>query len=527
MITNIKYGNDAIDSIKEGINYVAKAVKETLGAGGRNVIIRNMNQFPFVTKDGVTVAKNIFLEDEFEAIGAELLKEVALNTNEEAGDGTTGSVVLTEAILTAGIKYINSGYNVTDIKDGINDAVKQVVEQLDIMSIDLVDEDSRLESVATISANNNEKIGKLVSEVVSKVGVDGIVNINDGNNSQIEVEYTEGLKIDKGWLSPYFVTNISKMRSELKDVMILVTDKVISAMKDILPTVEYVMKEGKTLLVIADDIDGEALATLIYNRRQANLNVFAIKAPENGQNKLNMLKDICTYTGATFISQDAGDDFSRINPAEVLGHAKKAVLNKEDSVITDGGGNKVEIAALIEDLTQVAKDGDEFDKIRVAKLKNNIANINVGAVTESEMKEVKYLIEDAVNATFSALEEGIVPGGGVALFRAKDSIRIPFVKNGYYKGKRIIRDAVSQPLYQIIDNSNTRKLRGKRVGKKIQKESTWVGYNVKNNQYENFLNTGIIDPKKVIRVALENAASVACSFLTTSCVISNDNRNNG
>lgn len=521
MAKEIKFNTDVRTKMKEGADALADAVKVTLGPKGRNVVIDKKFGAPQVTKDGVTVAKEIELEDRFANMGAQMVKEVAAKTNELAGDGTTTATVLAQAIINVGIKNVAAGANPMDLKRGIDKAVAAVVEELRAHSQEVGDDYSKIEQVGTVSANNDAYIGKLIADAMSKVKKDGVITVEEAKGTETEVKVVEGMQFDRGYISPYFMTNTDKMEGVLDNTYVLLTDKKISAMKDLLPVLEPIAREGKSLLIIAEDVDGEALTTLVVNRLRGTLKVAAVKAPGYGDRRKEMLEDIAVLTGATVISEERGYSLEGAT-IEMLGRAEKVTVSKENTVIVGGAGSKEDIAARAELIrSQIATTTSDYDKEklqeRLGKLAGGVAVLYVGATTEVEMKEKKDRVEDALNATRAAVEEGYLPGGGVAFIRAAEAIRnLKGDNDDETTGIRIVARAIEEPLRQIAANAG---VEASVIINKIREGKDDFGYNARTDEFVNMYEAGVIDPTKVARVALENAASVAGMFLTTECGI--------
>ncbi len=520
MAKNIVFNEEARQAMKRGVDKLANAVKVTLGPKGRNVVIESGYGSPTITKDGVTVAKEVELEDKMENIGAELVKEVASKTNDVAGDGTTTATVLAQAMVSEGIKNITAGANPLAVKRGMEKALEIVVKNLREHVSQPVSGDM-IENVASISANDKE-IGKIIAEAVNKLGNEGVITVEEGQSFGVEMEVVQGMRIDKGYGSPYMITNQERMEAEYTDPKILVTDKKISSIQDILPILEKVLKTGqKELVIIADDVDGEAQATIIVNKLRGVFSALAIKAPGFGDRRKEMLQDIAIVTGATFVTEELGRKLESVE-LEDLGSARKVVATKEFTTIVDGKGEKPEIEARITTLKkQIETTDSSFDREklqeRLAKLAGGVGVIKVGAATEVEMKEKKHRIEDAIAATKAAVEEGIVPGGGVALLRAQKVLEETDMTGEEEVGARILRRAMEEPLRQISANAGKD---GAVVVEEVRKLEKTMGYNAEEDRYEDMVAAGIIDPTKVTRSALQNATSIASLFLTTECVIS-------
>ncbi len=521
MAKDIKFNVEARAQMKEGADALANAVKVTLGPKGRNVVIDKKFGAPQVTKDGVTVAKEIELEDRFANMGAQMVKEVASKTNEQAGDGTTTATVLAQAIINVGLKNVTAGANPMDLKRGIDKAVAKVVESLKSQSQEVGDNYSKIEQVGTISANNDSYIGKLIADAMSKVKKDGVITVEEAKGTDTEVKVVEGMQFDRGYISPYFMTNGDKMEAVLDEPLVLITDKKISTMKDLLPILEPIAREGKSLLIIAEDVDGEALTTLVVNRLRGTLKIAAVKAPGFGDRRKEMLQDIATLTGAVVVSEERGFTLENTTP-DMLGKAEKVVITKENTTIVNGAGDKEAIkerADLIR--KQIASTTSDYDREklqeRLGKLAGGVAVLYVGAATEVEMKEKKDRVEDALNATRAAVEEGIVPGGGVAYIRAAEALKgMKGDNEDETTGIHIVARAIEEPLRQIAENAG---VEGSVIIQKIREGKGDFGYNARTDEYVNMFEAGVIDPTKVSRIALENAASVAGMFLTTECAV--------
>jgi chaperonin GroEL len=524
----ISFDIEARDQLKKGVDQLANAVKVTLGPKGRNVVIEKKFGSPQITKDGVTVAKEIDLSDPMENIGAQMVKEVASKTGDDAGDGTTTATVLAQAIIGVGLKNVTAGANPMDLKRGIDKAVAQVVEGLKKQSIEIGDDYTKIEQVATISANNDNEIGKLIAEAMKKVKKEGVITVEEAKGIETTVEVVEGMQFDRGYISPYFITNPDKMETVLENPYVLITDKKISTMKDLLPVLEPVAQNGRSLLIIAEDIDGEALATLVVNKLRGSLKIAAVKAPGFGDRRKEMLEDIAILTGGVVISEEKG---LRLDAAKIdmLGSAEKISLDKENTTIVNGAGNKDAIAKRVAQIKlQIENTTSDYDREklqeRLAKLAGGVAVLYVGASTETEMKEKKDRVDDALSATRAAVEEGIVPGGGVAYIRALEGLDGLVVENeDQNTGIKIIRQAIEAPLRQIVSNAGQD---GSVVVQKVKEGKGDYGYNAYTDKYENLYKSGVIDPTKVTRVALENAASIAGMFLTTECVMADEKEEN-
>ena len=521
MAKDIKFDIEARDSIKRGVDALANAVKVTLGPKGRNVIISKSFGAPQVTKDGVTVAKEVELEDALENMGAQMVKEVASKTNDLAGDGTTTATVLAQAIVKEGLKNVAAGANPMDLKRGIDKAVEALTADLEKQSTKVGSSSEKIMQVASISANNDPVIGELIAEAFSKVGKEGVITVEEAKGTETYVDVVEGMQFDRGYLSPYFVTNSEKMNAELENPMILLCDKKISAMKDLLPVLEPIAQQSRTLLIIAEDVDGEALATLVVNKLRGSLKIAAVKAPGFGDRRKAMLEDIAILTGGTVISEDRG--FTLENATiDMLGTAETVTIDKDNTTIVNGAGKKADITARVNQIkSQIETTTSDYDKEklqeRLAKLAGGVAVLYVGAASEVEMKEKKDRVDDALHATRAAVEEGIVAGGGVALVRAKKVLEKLTTDNlDETTGVQIIARAIEEPLRQIVENAGGE---GSVVVSKVMEGSNAFGYNAKNDTYVDMLKEGIIDPKKVTRIALENASSVAGMILTTECAL--------
>ena len=521
MAKDIKYNVEARNLLKEGVDALADAVKVTLGPKGRNVIIGKAFGAPHITKDGVTVAKEVELEDSFANMGAQMVREVASKTNDDAGDGTTTATVLAQAIIGVGIKNVTAGANPMDLKRGIDKAVSVVVESLRAQSQEVGSDNSKIEQVATISANNDNTIGKLIAEAMGKVNNEGVITVEEAKGTDTYVDVVEGMQFDRGYISAYFITNTEKMQTELEKPYILITDKKISTMKEIMSVLEPVAQSGRALLIIAEDVDGEALSALVVNKLRGTLKIAACKAPGFGDRRKELLEDIAALTGATVVSTDKG---MRLEDAtiDMLGCAEKVTMNKENTTIVDGCGDKEAIKARVEQIRasiEVSKSDYDREKLqeRLAKLAGGVAVLYVGAATEVEMKEKKDRVDDALAATRAAVEEGIVPGGGVAYIRASEAIRnLKGANEDETTGIHIVARAIEEPLRQIAANAG---VEGSVIINKIREGKGDFGYNARTDEYVNMFEAGVIDPTKVSRVALENAASVAGMFLTTECAI--------
>ncbi|MGB4445336.1 MAG: chaperonin GroEL [Dysgonamonadaceae bacterium] len=521
MAKDIKFDMDAREELRKGVDQLANAVKVTLGPRGRNVIIDKKYGAPQITKDGVTVAKEIELECPFENMGAQLVKEVASKTNDDAGDGTTTAIVLAQSIINVGLKNVTAGANPMDLKRGIDKAVAKVVECIREQAIEIGDDLKKIENVAKISANGDENIGRLVAEAMEKVGKEGVITIEEAKGIETYVDVVEGMQFDRGYISPYFVTDPENMETVFEDPYILIHDEKISAIKDLLPILEKEIQTGKPLLIIAEDVESEALTTLVVNRLRGSLKVAAVKAPGFGDRRKEMLEDIAILTGGTVISEEKGLTLESAT-LDMLGRAEKVIIDKDTTTIVNGAGDKKAIENRIAQIrTQIEKTTSDYDREklqeRLAKLAGGVAVLYVGAPSEVEMKEKKDRVEDALSATRAAVEEGTVPGGGVAYLRAIDKLEgLRGDTDDETTGIEIIKRAIEEPLRQIVLNSGKE---GAVVVQKVREGKGDFGYNARTDRYENLCETGVIDPAKVTRVALENAASVAGMFLTTECVI--------
>ena len=521
MAKEITFDIDAREQLKQGVDALANAVKVTLGPKGRNVIIEKKYGAPQITKDGVTVAKEIELEDSVNNLGAQLVKEVATKTGDAAGDGTTTATVLAQAIINVGLKNVTSGANPMDLKRGIDKAVAEVVKAIRKQSQIVGNDYDKIEQVATISANNDSEIGALIAEAMKKVSKDGVITIEEAKGTDTTIEVVEGMQFDRGYISPYFVTNTEKMECEMENPYILIHDKKISSLKELLPILEPAVQSGRPLLIIAEDVDSEALTTLVVNRLRSNLKISAVKAPGFGDRRKEMLEDIAILTGGMVISEERG---LRLESAtlEMLGTAEKVTIDKDNTIIVNGAGKKQSIADRINQIkAQIAATTSDYDREklqeRLAKLSGGVAVLYVGAGSEVEMKEKKDRVDDALSATRAAIEEGIVPGGGVSYIRAIEAVaKLKGDNDDEKTGIEIIRRAIEEPLRQIVTNAGKE---GAVVVQKVSEGTGDFGYNARMDKYENLLATGVVDPAKVTRVALENAASIAGMFLTTECVI--------
>ena len=522
MSKQLFFNIDARNRMKRGVDILADAVKVTLGPKGRNVVIEKKFGAPSVTKDGVTVAKEIELEDAIENIGAQMVKEVASKTADLAGDGTTTATVLAQSIISEGLKNVAAGANPMDLKRGIDKAVASVVKNLQSQSQKVGNDNKMIEQVASISANNDNTIGALIAQAMAKVGNEGVITVEEAKGTETTVEVVEGMQFDRGYLSPYFVTNAEKMQVELQNPYILIYEKKVSTLKDILPILESVVQSGRPLLIIAEDVDGEALATLVVNKLRGSLKIAAVKAPGFGDRRKEMLQDIAALTGGTVISEDQGYKLENATVAS-LGQAESITIDKDNTTVVGGKGDKSSIAARVGQIkSQIESTTSDYDREklqeRLAKLSGGVAVLYIGAASEVEMKEKKDRVDDALHATRAAVEEGIVPGGGVAYIRAIDSLSAVSTENPDEKtGIAIVRRALEEPLRQIVNNAG---LEASIIVQKVREGSGDYGFNARTEVYENLLAAGVIDPTKVGRVALENAASIASMFLTTECVIS-------
>ncbi|GAA5028137.1 60 kDa chaperonin [Marivirga lumbricoides] len=523
MAKNISFDLKARDGLRKGVDKLANAVKVTLGPKGRNVIIDKKFGAPTVTKDGVSVAKEIELKDPIENMGAQLVKEVASKTADEAGDGTTTATVLAQAIYKHGIKNVTAGANPMDLKRGIDKAVKAVVENLRTQSKD-ISNSNEIEQVGTISANNDREIGKMISEAMDKVGKDGVITVEEARGTETEVKTVEGMQFDRGYQSPYFVTNTEKMEAELDNPYILIYDKKISSMKELLPILEAVSQTGKPLLIISEEVEGEALATLVVNKIRGSLKIAAVKAPGFGDRRKAMLEDIAVLTGGTLISEERGYKLDGAT-LDYLGTAEKVTIDKDNTTIVNGSGKKADIEARVNQIkSQIENTTSDYDKEklqeRLAKLSGGVAILYIGAATEVEMKEKKDRVDDALHATRAAVQEGIVAGGGIALLRAISVLEKVETENADQKtGVNIIRLALESPLRTIVENAGGE---ASVIINKVLEGKEDYGYNAREDKFENMFAAGVIDPTKVTRLALENAASISGLLLTTECVVSDE-----
>ncbi|AZI33311.1 chaperonin GroEL [Kaistella carnis] len=520
MAKEIKFDIESRDALKRGVDALANAVKVTLGPKGRNVVIEKSFGAPHVTKDGVSVAKEIELEDRVENMGAQMVKEVASRTNDIAGDGTTTATVLAQAIVREGLKNVAAGANPMDLKRGIDKAVSAVVANLKGQSREVGDSSEKIRQIASISANNDDTIGSLIAEAFGKVGKEGVITVEEAKGTDTTVDVVEGMQFDRGYQSPYFVTNPEKMIAELENPYILLVEKKISSMKELLPVLEPVAQAGKSLLIICEEVEGEALATLVVNKLRGSLKIAAVKAPGFGDRRKAMLEDIAILTGGTVISEERG--FTMENATlEMLGTAEKVVIDKDNTTLVNGGGDEAQIKGRVSQIkAQMETTTSDYDKEklqeRLAKLAGGVAVLYVGAASEVEMKEKKDRVDDALHATRAAVEEGIVAGGGVALVRSIEALNFEGDNMDETTGIKIVRRAIEEPLRQIVINAGGE---GSVIVAKVMEGEADFGFNAKNDEYVNMYEAGIIDPTKVVRVALENAASVSGMLLTTECVI--------
>ncbi|MFC1731843.1 chaperonin GroEL [candidate division KSB1 bacterium] len=513
------FNTDARAKLRDGVNVLANAVKETLGPKGRNVMIDKKFGAPTVTKDGVTVAKEIELEEIFENMGAQMLKEVASKTSDVAGDGTTTATVLAQSIFTEGMKNVTAGADPMELKRGIDKAVVAVVEELKKLSKPVPGK-KEIEQVGTISANNDSAIGELIADAMEKVGKDGVITVEEAKTTETNLEVVEGMQFDRGYLSPYFVTNAETMETDMEEPVVLIHDKKISVMKDLLPILEKVAQSGKSFMIIAEDIEGEALATLVVNKLRGTLKVCAVKAPGFGDRRKAMLEDIAILTGGRVISEETGFKLENVTIGD-LGSAKRIVIDKDNTTIIEGGGKSDDIKGRIKQIkSQIDSSTSDYDseklQERLAKLSGGVAVINIGAATEIEMKEKKARVEDALHATRAAVEEGIIAGGGVALLRAGSALDSLKLKGDQIIGANIIRRALEEPIRQIVHNAGKE---ASVVVNKVKENEGAFGYDVAKDEYSDLVQAGVIDPTKVTRIALENASSVAGLMLTTECLV--------
>ena len=521
MAKEIKFDIDARERLQKGIDQLANAVKVTLGPKGRNVVIDKKYGAPAITKDGVSVAKEIELSEPYANLGAQMVKEVASKTGDDAGDGTTTATVLAQSIVNVGLKNVTAGANPMDLKRGIDLAVAKVVENIRSQAHVVGEDNSKIEQVARISANNDEEIGRLIAQAMEKVGHEGVITVEEAKGIETTVEVVEGMQFDRGYISPYFVTNTEKMQAELENPYILIHDKKISTMKDLLPVLEQTAQSGRPLLIISEDVDGEALATLVVNRLRGSLKVAAVKAPGFGDRRKEMLQDIAVLTGGTVISEETGLKLENAT-IEMLGQAEKVTIDKENTTVVNGLGDKDAIEQRAQQIkAQIANTTSDYDKEklqeRLAKLAGGVAVLYVGAASEVEMKEKKDRVDDALSATRAAVEEGIVPGGGVAYIRAIATLEgLKGENEDQTTGVEIVKRAIEEPLRQIVANAGKE---GAVIVQKVKDGKDSFGYNARIDEYQDFYEAGVIDPAKVTRVALENAASIAGMFLTTECVL--------
>ncbi len=528
MAKEIKFDIKAREELKKGVDALADAVKVTLGPKGRNVIIDKKFGAPHITKDGVTVAKEVELDDPFQNMGAQLVKEVASKTGDDAGDGTTTATVLAQSIINVGLKNVAAGANPMDIKRGIDKAVETVVENIKSQAVEVGDDFKKIEDVARISANNDEKIGQLIAEAMKKVKKEGVITVDEAKGTETTVDVVEGMQFDRGYISPYFVTNTEKMECDMENPYILLFDKKISNFKDLLPILESVAQCGRPMLIIAEDVDSEALATLVVNRLRGSLKVCAVKAPGFGDRRKEMLEDIAVLTGGVVITEEKGMKLDTAT-IDMLGTADKVTVNKENTTIVDGAGAKDAIAARVAQIkAQIAQTKSDYDREklqeRLAKLAGGVAVLHIGAPSEVEMKEKKDRVDDALSATRAAIAEGIVAGGGVAYIRATTVLEdLKGANDDETTGIHIVKRAIEEPLRQIVANAGAE---GAVIVQKVKEGVGDYGYNARTGEFENLMAAGVIDPAKVTRVALENAASIAGMFLTTECVIAEKKEEN-
>ncbi|MBD5295744.1 MAG: chaperonin GroEL [Bacteroides sp.] len=528
MAKEIKFNTQAREELKNGVDALADAVKVTLGPKGRNVIIEKKFGAPHITKDGVSVAREIELEDPFQNMGAQLVKEVASKTGDQAGDGTTTATVLAQSIVNVGLKNVTAGANPMDLKRGIDKAVSKVVEGIKAQSEEVGDDIEKIQNVATISANNDSEIGSLIAEAIRKVTKEGVITVEEAKGTDTTVEVVEGMEFDRGYISPYFVTNTEKMECNMDSPYILLYDKKISNLKDLLPILEPVAQSGRPLLIIAEDVDNEALATLVVNRIRGSLKICAVKAPGFGDRRKEMLEDIAILTGGTVISEVKGLSLVQATVND-LGTAEKVTVNKDRTVIVNGAGDKDAIASRVAQIkAQIEATTSDYDRSKLeerkAKLAGGVAVLYIGAASEVEMKEKKDRVDDALSATRAAIAEGIVPGGGVAYIRTLNALdELKGANDDEETGIAIIRRAIEEPLRQIMKNAG---VEGAVILQKVKEGTGDFGYNARTDSFENFFKSGVIDPAKVTRVALENAASIAGMFLTTECVIADKKEDN-
>jgi len=524
MAKEIKFNIEARDKLKKGIDALADAVKVTLGPKGRNVIIDKKFGSPQISKDGVTVAKEIELSNNFENMGAQMVKEVASKTADNAGDGTTTATILAQSIIDVGLKNVTAGANPMDLKRGIDKAVVEVIKSLKSQTRMIGEDNQKIEQVASVAANNDIEIGKLISEAMEKVHKEGVITVEEAKGTETKVEVVEGMQFDRGYISPYFITDADKMEAVLENPYILLHDKKISTMKDLLPILESTSQAGRPLLIIAEDVDGEALATLVVNKLRGSLKIASVKAPGFGDRRKEMLEDIAILTGGTVISEEKGLKLEGTD-LEMLGETEKVVIDKENTTIVNGQGDQKMIEARVNQIkTQIETTTSDYDKEklqeRLAKLSGGVAVCYIGAASEMEMKEKKGRVDDALNATRAAVEEGIIPGGGVAYLRAVDILdKLKGENDDENTGIAIVKRAMEEPIRQIVENAG---IEGSIIVQKVKEGKGDYGFNARTGVYENLLETGVIDPTKVARIALENAASVAGMFLTTECVLAEE-----
>ncbi|MCQ2204650.1 MAG: chaperonin GroEL [Bacteroidales bacterium] len=524
MAKTIKFNTEARELLKQGVDQLADAVKVTLGPKGRNVVIEKKFGAPHITKDGVSVAKEVELSDPLANLGAQMVKEVASKTGDDAGDGTTTATVLAQAIVNVGIKNVTAGANPMDLKRGIDKAVAKVVENIKAQAQEVDNSSEKIEQVATISANNDNEIGKLIAEAMAKVGNEGVITVEEAKGTETTVDVVEGMQFDRGYLSPYFVTNTEKMEAELDSPFVLIHDKKISTLKDLLPCLEATAQTGRPLLIIAEDVDSDALAGLVVNRLRGSLKVCAVKAPGFGDRRKEMLQDIAVLTGGTVISDETGLKLDMVT-LDMLGKAEKIEVTKDNTTIVKGAGAKEAIAERVAQIKgQIANTKSDYDREklqeRLAKLSGGVAVLYVGAATEVEMKEKKDRVDDALCATRAAVQEGIVPGGGVAYVRATAALEgLKGANDDETTGIEIVRRAIEEPMRQIVFNGGKE---GAVIVQKVKEGKGDFGYNARDDKFENLFQSGVIDPAKVTRVALENAASIAGMFLTTECIIADE-----
>jgi chaperonin GroEL len=528
MAKEIKFNTQAREELKKGVDILADAVKVTLGPKGRNVILDKKFGAPHITKDGVSVAREVELDEPMQNMGAQLVKEVASKTGDDAGDGTTTATVLAQAIINVGLKNVTAGANPMDLKRGIDKAVEKVVEHIKEMAEPVGEDFKKIEDVARISANNDEKIGALIAEAMKKVKKEGVITVDEAKGTETTIDIVEGMQFDRGYISPYFVTNTEKMECEMESPYILIYDKKISNLKDLLPVLEATAQSGRPLLIVAEDVDQEALATLVVNRLRGSLKICAVKAPGFGDRRKEMLEDIAILTGGVVISEEKGMQLANTT-LEHLGRAEKVNINKENTTIVNGAGDKDSIAARVAQIkAQIAQTTSDYDREklqeRLAKLAGGVAVLHIGAPSEVEMKEKKDRVDDALSATRAAIAEGIVPGGGVAYIRCLKALEgLKGENDDEQTGIDIVRRAIEEPMRQIAANAG---VEGAVVVQKVSEGTGDFGYNARHDKYENLYAAGVIDPAKVTRVALENAASIAGMFLTTECVIAEKKEEN-